>query len=340
MAITREAVVWGYRFVLGREPESEAAIKWHRRAESVAALRRTLISSEEFRDLVPPGPDRAGGMIAAPLQPAVVFVHIPKCAGTTLHHALMAHYGAAACAERRNGLGNWPAAALAQHRFFSGHFDIASLVLIPGPAPSVVTLLRRPAERLVSLYRFLRSHTAMSIAPVAESMGLARLAWDHDPVSFFRHPELVRHPSINNAMVRQLSGPLPDRHWEAWHPARPLGPSPTDRDPERALRTAIDRLSDMTAFGLVERMERSIAHIFAALALPPPASVERLRETDRIAREEPLLAPAPPVARTPQLAEALAPHIDLDDRLYAAAAALFERRVGADAPASEPPARP
>jgi hypothetical protein len=48
MALSRESVVWGYRFILGREPESEAAIAAHIRAADLDALRRTLLASEEF----------------------------------------------------------------------------------------------------------------------------------------------------------------------------------------------------------------------------------------------------------------------------------------------------
>jgi len=48
MALSRESVVWGYRFILGREPESEAAIAAHMPAADLDALRRALLASEEF----------------------------------------------------------------------------------------------------------------------------------------------------------------------------------------------------------------------------------------------------------------------------------------------------
>jgi FkbM family methyltransferase len=46
--VPREAVIWGYRLILGREPESEAAIEGHGRLADVAALRRHLLKCEEF----------------------------------------------------------------------------------------------------------------------------------------------------------------------------------------------------------------------------------------------------------------------------------------------------
>ena len=48
MPVSREAVTWGYRFILGREPESEQAISSHALAKDETQLAETLIRSEEF----------------------------------------------------------------------------------------------------------------------------------------------------------------------------------------------------------------------------------------------------------------------------------------------------
>lgn len=49
MAITRDAVVWGFRLILGRDPESEDGIASHMRLADEAALVETLLHSQEFR---------------------------------------------------------------------------------------------------------------------------------------------------------------------------------------------------------------------------------------------------------------------------------------------------
>ena len=49
MAVTRQDVIDGFRWLLGREPESEETIAAHLAAEDVTALRRALIRSDEFR---------------------------------------------------------------------------------------------------------------------------------------------------------------------------------------------------------------------------------------------------------------------------------------------------
>lgn len=48
MAVTKEAVVFAYRSLLGREPETDQAIEHHMKAESETALARTILSSSEF----------------------------------------------------------------------------------------------------------------------------------------------------------------------------------------------------------------------------------------------------------------------------------------------------
>lgn len=48
MGITREEVAWGYRAILGREPESEQVFSHHMRAEDFLQFRNTLITSQEF----------------------------------------------------------------------------------------------------------------------------------------------------------------------------------------------------------------------------------------------------------------------------------------------------
>lgn len=46
--ITREEVIWAYRYILGREPESEKTIDAAMRHESRWTLRLEMFSSDEF----------------------------------------------------------------------------------------------------------------------------------------------------------------------------------------------------------------------------------------------------------------------------------------------------
>jgi 2-polyprenyl-3-methyl-5-hydroxy-6-metoxy-1,4-benzoquinol methylase len=48
MAVSHEEVVWGYRAILGREPESEQVISQHMCLPDFSALRSALLNSQEF----------------------------------------------------------------------------------------------------------------------------------------------------------------------------------------------------------------------------------------------------------------------------------------------------
>jgi hypothetical protein len=48
---TRDDVIWAYRLILGRDPESQSAINGHLCHETIAALRRTILNSEEFHGI-------------------------------------------------------------------------------------------------------------------------------------------------------------------------------------------------------------------------------------------------------------------------------------------------
>jgi hypothetical protein len=48
MAVTREEVLWCYRSILGREPESEAVVEAKLKTKDFAELRKAFLSSPEF----------------------------------------------------------------------------------------------------------------------------------------------------------------------------------------------------------------------------------------------------------------------------------------------------
>lgn len=50
--LSRDEVIAGYRFILGREPESVSVVEHHRTNSDVRSLRRNLINSNEFREKI------------------------------------------------------------------------------------------------------------------------------------------------------------------------------------------------------------------------------------------------------------------------------------------------
>jgi len=87
----------------------------------------------------------------------VVFLHIPKTAGQSVHAALMQLFGADnVCKARVNeALVLLTLEEIRRSRVFSGHFDWSMIDCVPYPK-FVFTILREPTERILSFYFFLR----------------------------------------------------------------------------------------------------------------------------------------------------------------------------------------
>ncbi|GGJ08167.1 sulfotransferase family protein [Neoroseomonas lacus] len=147
-------------------------------------------------------------MTTAALPPAagrrLVFLHVAKTGGTTLDHHFAKAFAPDEICPRNIDLHQLPPDDLARYRYFSGHFVYDQLRLIPGPI-FTVTVLRNPAERVISNYYFLKRHTPQHLAshpiPAAD---IARRC--PDLLTFLRRPELEIRFLIENTMARQLAG--------------------------------------------------------------------------------------------------------------------------------------
>ncbi|MCP5082659.1 MAG: sulfotransferase family 2 domain-containing protein [Alphaproteobacteria bacterium] len=156
----------------------------------------------------------------------IVFLHIPKSAGTTAKDYLTACIGS-----RKRGqtvllsecfpddLVSEDEVRLARTaRFVSGHFSWDAMQKIEPDAAVTFTTLCDPAERLWSLYFNLRMTASKN-----RRKGMAEVykwACDLDPSAFYTIDDRrIRHLA-NNVMVRQLAGefdqmPSSDQEWQA-----------------------------------------------------------------------------------------------------------------------------
>jgi hypothetical protein len=222
-----------------------------------------------------------------PDAPRLVFLHHPRTGGTSLHESFAAAFHPdEICPERFARLHAHTPEELARWRFFSGHFRHDQFWAIAEPR-LLVTVLREPRARILSLWRYWRAIDPALVA--AHSLAGPRLAQALPLADFLRaeHAE-VRH-AIDNAMACHLAGD-----------AMPLGggrfgrftdDGATPLDPAALLDRAQRMLFRYDVVGFTEDLEPVRARVAALLgrALPP---LGRRNATEPADAEEPGVAAA------------------------------------------------
>jgi hypothetical protein len=316
---SRDTVINGFRFILGREPGNESAIDEHARIPSFAAFRRALLGSEEFRgNYKVMFPETYGHPSLTMGRETLAFIHLQKTGGTSLRTMLESQFPAdRRCPIRGDKLYHLSVAELGQYDFYSGHFDRCSLRFIPRNNIKTVALFREPRARLISFYRFLRSH------PVRDEFAndtLMRLANELSAEEFFERPEPRVHVGVYNHYLIALGGSY------AWfeYTRNTL----TTKDFSEALEEAKRQIRALTALGITERFGQSVEVIWRTLNFGAAPSIAAVDVTDKLSEVDNRFQRVDPVAMTPRLAEALSELTKYDDELYRFALLEFERRYG------------
>lgn len=325
--LSREELALVYEFVLGRPAGEEEIERMLSNGTGIPRLRRVFFSSREFRqnlsNFVPktsqPGPPQSGPQGVAvhriglrPLaEEKVVFLHLPKCGGTTLHALLQAWYGADLVhQERFNGLYRATAADLAAHCVFSGHYDYYSTTLVPG-APRRITFLRDPLARLVSLYNFHRAHTP----EIIEQQNLTLVRWAHqfDIDTYFARPEVRAHAAINNSMVRYLSN----------EPQVPYAGGPHETRLDVLYEQAAENLSRFDFVGFMDDYDASVARLARILGKPPVETVEKRQVLDDLMERSNGMRRIEKQTPSPETVDRIEELIEYDRLLYDGAREIF-----------------
>jgi Sulfotransferase family len=314
---SREDIVHGYRLILGREPEGQSVIDAHMLIPSVAEFRRLLLSSDEFKGKYKAiDPDKCDHPSLSMGRDTLVFIHMQKTGGTSLNAMIERQYPAhRRCPVREDKLHLLSVAELGRYDFFSGHFDQSSIRFIPRDKIKTVALFREPRARLISFYRFLKSH------PVHDEFAhdiFMRLANESTAEEFFERPETRSLSAVYN------------------HYLIALGISYSRFDHNRALLSKQDFLTSLedakrhiralTALGITERFDQSAEYIWGALNMGPPPLIEMAHVTDKFPDLDARFRRVDPVNMTPRLAAALEDLTVYDDELYRFAVGEFERR--------------
>lgn len=220
--LTEAHVREGYRWLLGREAESDQAVQSHLSAGlSLEGFRQRLLDGPEFLFMAERAGlfDRVEGYRhgvedALPEDHARrIFLRLPQV-GSDQVMRLFSDGTAqeVRCPEEHNGLLFRSAVDLAAYGAFAGFFDRSSLRLIPGRR-QVLLMLAEPKARLVRVYRHLRAYDEALVERM--DFELCRLAKRLDLADFLAEGAQVAPTVLDNGYARALGGPLPKGRWEA-----------------------------------------------------------------------------------------------------------------------------
>jgi hypothetical protein len=175
----------------------------------------------------------------------------------------------------------------------------------------VITFLRDPVARLVSLYRHWQSWTCDEIdqEPAPETLRTIRKeirTLSLGQVLQIDHPAIRMH--CQNGMARCLIGHIP--HKDGWK-------SPLEWSDEDLLDAAIRHLDAMLMVGITEQFESSVTLLQYVMAWPNDTDLQRLNKRQVVADEIPI---------SPNDLEQAEKAVVVDRQIYTHGLALFQNR--------------
>lgn len=185
------------------------------------------------------------------MAPQIVFLHLQKTAGTTLHNLLYPLFKPSEVAPAY--LGDFGPLKSGSYRYIYGHLPYAAARL-HFPNATYVTMLRDPIARLVSQFRSFKKRENFSEAwrstRTARQIEAIEFCWNATFAEFLRsdHENIVGH--TQNLYVAMLSSP---------------------EDPDR-LESAKRNLSAFACVGIQEMWRTSLQMIFEKIGAPLPAN--------------------------------------------------------------------
>ena len=195
------------------------------------------------------------------------------------------------------------------HPLVWGHYDLPSLHRLD-PGRFVFTMLRTPADRLLSLYYYWRSLDPALLGQPDENLQV-RAAHRLGLLDFLRSNDALIVNFVDNFYVRRLLG---------------LYAEP-DRDPLREQMTVLDQalaaLASIDFVGITEQASRSVTRLATMLGVEGPQAAPLLNRGTDTSRS-PDFRPVLREPITPEIGAALDRLTALDRVIYNAALARFD----------------
>ena len=240
---------------------------------------------------------------------ALVFFHLPKTGGTTLHHHFSVHFEPEEiCPERHSNLNAYSVDELRQWRFFSGHFNADEVKRIPRSV-FLVTVFRDPIERLLSLYYFWKRHKYEYIEQ--KHMEALKITKDGTLIDFLRsdHPHILRERV--NGMTRQMAGAI--SMMADGYALMKDGDQMAFLSEAQLFNRALETLLSFDVIGDIAQLKDVYRRVAGVFGMAPLTEVARLNTRES---ENQMMDPYTPETITPEIWSLLEENTRLDRILY------------------------
>ncbi len=219
-----------------------------------------------------PMPPQPGNPLSYWDGPALSFLHFEKTAGTSVASLLTGLFHPLQIdddPERGTAphvLSAFPisrADEFSHKAFVWGHYDLPALRRLD-PTRPVITTLRRPRERVLSLYRFWRSVDPRLVRGGHVSFNVAA-AHEMDLLSFLRSDDPLIRNYVDNVYVRRLTGTYVLANED----------DDLHGDPFLYLDRALRELQELQFVGIVEQMDVSLLALADLIGIRLPSRPPR-----------------------------------------------------------------
>ena len=245
----------------------------------------------------------------------LVFMHVEKTAGSTVHHVLSQNFEQnEVCPHRFDNLNYYPPDYLARYRFFMLHSHLRMMRTIPKPL-KFATFLREPVARVISHYRFWASLNDRVVE--AEGLDHIRFLKARKLKELLTPSPLGVMPEFWNLSTHRLAGDLllapAGRPW---------------RDESEMLESALANLASCATVGITEYPDLSFQCLAEDLGIPNRYDGARINVTAANSEREPdRYDPVFAAREDDETLEAIDRATQLDKIIYDAALARFEDRL-------------
>ncbi|MFN3813469.1 MAG: sulfotransferase family 2 domain-containing protein [Aquificaceae bacterium] len=256
-------------------------------------------------------------------KPIDVFMHIQKCAGTSLVTMLREAYGEESV---YHGSGHFMLhpGELTKYSLVAGHFNYDHIkLLIPRKNMRIFTFLRNPKDRFLSFYYYVRAHdpgVCLWLKLHDEHGLLHRLSL----LDLLKHPYTLEEWRFNMNMTYMVMG---TRVWKEWRER--LSSITTEEEKkefiDKVARPAIaSRLNEFFFVGIQEDFENSVKMLFKKLGKSCPP-IKRENILSEIVEKNYGMLPVKKETLTPQIEAQIDKLIELDKIIYQEGIKVYER---------------